>query len=208
MKCRDIRPMLSAYLDNELESGEEKAVFDHISGCPSCAREIQDMRNAVAVLGQFSTVTEPPDFTSSLQERLSGKSLMRRGRKFKPVFLLPAAACFLLVFIFSIILLSKKEYRYYLSFEASSTSLSTEKGERQEAPALLYTRVINILKENDFNVEHIEEGEGIIKEIHITIVVSDYHKLLGSIQKLGNVDAPDLYGIPEDRKIIIIIKIR
>jgi hypothetical protein len=44
MTCRDVREALDALLDGELEAGEEIDVRDHLDWCPSCGRELEDLR--------------------------------------------------------------------------------------------------------------------------------------------------------------------
>ena len=45
MTCRDVREALDALIDGELEPGEELAVREHLDGCPSCGRELDDLRD-------------------------------------------------------------------------------------------------------------------------------------------------------------------
>jgi hypothetical protein len=44
MSCREVREALDALLDGELEAGEEIEVRDHLDWCPSCGRELDDLR--------------------------------------------------------------------------------------------------------------------------------------------------------------------
>jgi hypothetical protein len=43
MTCRDVCEALDALLDGELGAAEESEVRDHLEGCPSCARELDDV---------------------------------------------------------------------------------------------------------------------------------------------------------------------
>ena len=45
--CEQIEPMLSAYLDNELEPAERTAVERHVESCERCARELNELRGVV-----------------------------------------------------------------------------------------------------------------------------------------------------------------
>jgi len=45
MKCDDIRILLSALVDNELDGEQKKAVSDHLVGCDGCREEYAKMRN-------------------------------------------------------------------------------------------------------------------------------------------------------------------
>ena len=44
MTCRDVREALDALLDGELEAGEEIEVREHLDWCPTCGRELEDLR--------------------------------------------------------------------------------------------------------------------------------------------------------------------
>jgi negative regulator of sigma E activity len=53
--CRELRPLLSAYMDNELAAAELRAVQAHISTCAECAdvlREYRQVRSAMRSLSQ------------------------------------------------------------------------------------------------------------------------------------------------------------
>lgn len=45
--CEQIEPMLSAYLDDELDPPERAAVERHVAGCSRCARELDELRGIV-----------------------------------------------------------------------------------------------------------------------------------------------------------------
>ena len=47
-KCEEIRELLPAYEDGELDSGDRRRVESHLAGCPACAREAVWVREAVA----------------------------------------------------------------------------------------------------------------------------------------------------------------
>jgi len=44
MICRDVREALDALLDGELDAGEEIEMREHLDWCPSCGRELEDLR--------------------------------------------------------------------------------------------------------------------------------------------------------------------
>lgn len=45
--CEQIEPMLSAYLDNELDASERETVERHVAHCARCARELDELRGVV-----------------------------------------------------------------------------------------------------------------------------------------------------------------
>lgn len=53
--CDQIEPLLSAYLDDELDSADRAAVDQHLSGCARCANELNELRGVVAAAGELAT---------------------------------------------------------------------------------------------------------------------------------------------------------
>jgi anti-sigma factor RsiW len=51
MKCDDVQPRISVYVDEALSDAESAEVFSHLSGCSECRgflRSTLDIRNAIA----------------------------------------------------------------------------------------------------------------------------------------------------------------
>ncbi|MFN8537667.1 MAG: zf-HC2 domain-containing protein [Thermomicrobiales bacterium] len=54
-ECRELRPLLSAYMDNELTPDELRVVQAHVATCPDCAavlREYRQVRSSMRALSQ------------------------------------------------------------------------------------------------------------------------------------------------------------
>ena len=54
MNCRRVSNLLSAYLDTELAGTEMLDIRDHLSRCPSCAREHEGLRQTKRLLGALA----------------------------------------------------------------------------------------------------------------------------------------------------------
>lgn len=107
MDCRDIRPMLSAFHDNECTPTERAAVEAHLKGCPACARLLE----ALERLDARVEVPEPGPgywdrFNRRVEERIEGReaapgkaaSQSRQGWIRQQLrYLIPAAAAAALV---------------------------------------------------------------------------------------------------------------
>jgi len=59
MTCRDVREALDALLDGELDAGEEIDVRDHLDWCPSCGRELEELREWHGTLADALTGEGP-----------------------------------------------------------------------------------------------------------------------------------------------------
>lgn len=53
-RCEQIEPMLSAYLDGELDADERAAVERHVADCPACAAELRELRGVVGVADELA----------------------------------------------------------------------------------------------------------------------------------------------------------
>jgi anti-sigma factor RsiW len=50
MKCAEARELLSAYLDRTLSASECAELEEHLRLCPGCARELEELRQTVALI--------------------------------------------------------------------------------------------------------------------------------------------------------------
>ena len=57
MKCKEIRSLLSAYLDDELGLDEKQAIKSHLEECKDCSELLLELKETKSLLGQ---ITEEP----------------------------------------------------------------------------------------------------------------------------------------------------
>lgn len=62
---------LSAYLDGELPAREERAVEEHVAGCPSCRAELDGLRAVVHRLQDLQRATPPAALGSEVARRVT-----------------------------------------------------------------------------------------------------------------------------------------
>lgn len=62
MTCHDAREALSALLDDELGPGERREVEVHLEGCAECRRELDGLRQTVALLRDVQPARAPVGF--------------------------------------------------------------------------------------------------------------------------------------------------
>ena len=68
MTCHDARPQLSALLDDALSVAERQALEAHLAGCAECRRELEQLRETVALLGRLPPVHAPAGFVDRVME--------------------------------------------------------------------------------------------------------------------------------------------
>lgn len=78
MNCHHARQLISPYLDQQLTGREMLALQDHFSGCASCEREMQSIRQVKALLRGLREPGPPRDFSDVIALRL--EQAQTRGR--------------------------------------------------------------------------------------------------------------------------------
>jgi anti-sigma factor RsiW len=79
MKCREIREIISAYVDGEAGPEDARLVEEHIGGCPQCRWAEKRMRE----LGMAVARTEgsvPPDFREQVFARMEKEDMLPKRR--------------------------------------------------------------------------------------------------------------------------------
>lgn len=70
MNCQVVLEMLSPYLDGVLDPAEQAAVEEHITRCPSCRVELEELRACVNLLQDLPEIVPPADFHAGLMEKI------------------------------------------------------------------------------------------------------------------------------------------
>lgn len=68
--CAD-ESLLSAYLDGELPAAEERAVEDHLAGCPGCRADLAGLRAVVSRLHDLQRATPPAALGHAVARRVA-----------------------------------------------------------------------------------------------------------------------------------------
>lgn len=65
--CKDMRELLSAYHDAELDAGEHRRVEEHLGTCSHCRAELEAVQSAVASLKSLAPVKLERDFADDIE---------------------------------------------------------------------------------------------------------------------------------------------
>ena len=68
--CKDMRELLSAYHDAELDSSERAQVEEHLSGCADCREELAAVQSVVSSLKSLPTVSLSKDYSADIESLL------------------------------------------------------------------------------------------------------------------------------------------
>jgi hypothetical protein len=81
MTCDETRELLSALLDEALDSGERARVEAHLAGCSDCRRELDGLRATTALLSRVERARAPMGFVDRVMTRVPpGPWYRRLGR--------------------------------------------------------------------------------------------------------------------------------
>jgi anti-sigma factor RsiW len=82
MECKDIRKLLSPFVDNELSAHEAFTVAEHLETCGPCHREMEDLRLLDEQLREAGRIPPPglDDLRVVIMRRLSPWFLVRQWR--------------------------------------------------------------------------------------------------------------------------------
>ncbi len=67
--CRDLRPLLSAYMDNDLTPPEVRAVQAHVATCAECAAVLQEYRQLRSAVRSLAQPVPPPALRAAVFAR-------------------------------------------------------------------------------------------------------------------------------------------
>ena len=80
MNCSEIRHLLDDYLDDELSGVQQDAVERHVSDCPDCRRELDNLRSVVDRARDLSPELRPPhDLWPAIEARVRPAEDTGRG---------------------------------------------------------------------------------------------------------------------------------
>lgn len=71
MNCPRIQPLLSDYLDGELNAERAEAVEHHLSGCPRCANLLRELRGTVRIVAHLGRQRCPVDLRAAVVQSIA-----------------------------------------------------------------------------------------------------------------------------------------
>ncbi|NLM46996.1 MAG: hypothetical protein GX200_09380 [Firmicutes bacterium] len=99
MNCREVKKLMSEYLDQMLEEQKKQALEEHLSVCSNCRDEIVSTQNVLAWLQAAPEATPPPDLRQKVLRRLQQERhpAGKAGRRWFPPAVAAAVIFVLLV---------------------------------------------------------------------------------------------------------------
>lgn len=66
LNCRELVELVTAYLEDELSSGERKRFDAHLSGCDGCTMYVEQMRRTIELTGTLRADDVSPEAEEAL----------------------------------------------------------------------------------------------------------------------------------------------
>lgn len=84
MKCKEIKPLLTLFLDNQLPGKEAQEVKAHLDACSLCSKELKLLKESWNLLDEWEPVVPSPNFKAAFWQRVSQEetTVTERGRIF------------------------------------------------------------------------------------------------------------------------------
>jgi anti-sigma factor RsiW len=157
MECREIREIISAYVDGEALPEEARRVEEHLGECAECRADEKRMR-ALGVAVARTEAAVPPDFRENLFARLEKEDLLPKRRSIFVYSVRWAAVPLAAAAALALFLLSSREPVRDLSPTASRAPRVSNTGEQLSPEDREIVANLEILEDPDlFNETDIEE---------------------------------------------------
>ncbi len=75
MDCKKIRPIISLYLDNSLNSKQKRVVESHLLSCQECKQYLAELQQTIKFIRDKKCITLSEDFYTKLEQRLDEENV-------------------------------------------------------------------------------------------------------------------------------------
>ncbi len=80
MGCDDYKELISLYFDKELDEKEEKELFEHLTDCPSCRKEYEELKVVMDMLGEIEEEELPEGFHNEVMAKIKAETKPQKKR--------------------------------------------------------------------------------------------------------------------------------
>lgn len=117
MKCKNIKKLLSPYLDNQLSKKEQKIVEQHLKLCSKCRQHLEELKQVVAALKNMDAYPPPQIMTAKVSKYLEDKKASRWSILFKPLPIKASPALNYVALAFIVLIVALSVSYLYLQFQ-------------------------------------------------------------------------------------------
>jgi anti-sigma factor RsiW len=80
MRCREVQPLLSDFIEDQLPPATTRQVLAHLEHCAECQYKCRALRQVIAALEVFPVVAEPADLTARVMAQIPTRRVPPRLR--------------------------------------------------------------------------------------------------------------------------------
>lgn len=189
MQCREIKKIISLYLDDCLSWEETKAVKQHLKNCTRCRQEFSSFEKVIRTIKLLNEISIPEDFQRKLHQKLN--AIKRKRLKMKQYILFLPAGAVAALFIFLTI-------HFMPGFFGEDMGVALNGNNQREYGFNLERR--NIERNGASIKQGVREQED---DVRITVAPQtneEYGVLGGTDQKITSYPSKEL----ENRKILVL----
>ena len=121
--------LMSAFLDKELDAGEEKELQEMLAGSPEAQKELGALQNMLRLVKGLPEVQAPPDFYEKVAKKI------RRRKWLRGEYLIALAMPFQILSVLVILLVAAIYMMLHLDFDAGRRKLERDPTVPQSQPA-------------------------------------------------------------------------
>jgi hypothetical protein len=81
VKCSEVSPLLSEYVDDQLDAATRGLVEEHVASCEDCTAKLRFLQAFLEAMAGMEKVSAPPDFLAAVHARIEGASAFNRFKK-------------------------------------------------------------------------------------------------------------------------------
>jgi len=71
MNCQEIKNLMFAYMDGELDAAQQTLFAEHLTGCPACTKLLAEYTQTWKLLGAWENIKPRPGYLERFKARLS-----------------------------------------------------------------------------------------------------------------------------------------
>lgn len=86
MTCDEVKPLLNAGVDDEIDAADRTALDSHVETCASCAMELEELKSVrYAIRGEMPYYKAPLDLRNQVRDAVRGAEYLDTGARYSAV---------------------------------------------------------------------------------------------------------------------------
>lgn len=130
MRCREVKRLLSSYIDGEISTDKRQEIEEHLSYCIDCKRELIILEKIIKEIHNIPEILPSDDFSEKVWIKYISKKDISSNLNFKKLLLLLGAAAIFISVVFIIrnrinSFINQPEHNPYIYYELHGKMLTS-----------------------------------------------------------------------------------